>query len=157
MKVDPSLAADIRAFAKSREYGLVFEHNRPEAMRLYGKPVSQGDAVHILAPRGKKEKNENRVAWRVVSVEGDTASLALADDPEKTCEAALDDLVAIAEYDQPIYCGLRETGRVERGDDKPYQMLAGQRFASGLFSFLSGRFARFSGALPGIGYVPLCN
>ena len=111
MKVDPSLAADIRAFAKSREYGLVFEHNRPEAMRLYGKPVSQGDAVHILAPRGKKEKNENRVAWRIVSVEGDTASLALADDPEKTCEAALDDLVAIAEYDQPIYCGARGTRR----------------------------------------------
>lgn len=85
MKVDPSLAADIRAFAKSREYGLVFEHNRPEAMRLYGKPVSQGDVVHILAPRGKKEKDENRIAWRVASVEGDAAHLAMVDDPEKTC------------------------------------------------------------------------
>lgn len=123
MKVDPSLAADIRAFAKSREYGLVFEHNRPEAMRLYGKPVSQGDVVHILAPRGKKEKDENRIAWRVASVEGDAAHLAMVDDPEKTCEAPLDDLVAIAEYDQPIYCGLRETGRVERGGDKPYHVV----------------------------------
>ena len=26
---DAELAADIRAFAKQREFGLVFEHNRP--------------------------------------------------------------------------------------------------------------------------------
>ncbi|MEE1381815.1 MAG: DNA methyltransferase [Collinsella aerofaciens] len=29
----------------------------------------------------------------------------------------------VAEYDQPIYSGLRETGRVERGGDKPYQVV----------------------------------
>lgn len=44
-KVDPVLAADIRAFAAQRNYGLVFEHNRPERMRLYGKPISKGDIV----------------------------------------------------------------------------------------------------------------
>ena len=38
-KYDLGLAADIRAFAKAREFGLVFEHNRPEAMRLYGKKI----------------------------------------------------------------------------------------------------------------------
>lgn len=29
----------------------------------------------------------------------------------------------VAEYDQPIYAGLKETGRVERGGDKPYQVV----------------------------------
>lgn len=42
---DPKLAADIRQFASTRQYGLVFEHNRPERMRLYGKPVTARDVV----------------------------------------------------------------------------------------------------------------
>ena len=29
----------------------------------------------------------------------------------------------VAEYDQPIFAGLKETGRVERGGDKPYQVV----------------------------------
>lgn len=29
----------------------------------------------------------------------------------------------VAEYDQPIYAGLKEAGRVERGGDKPYQVV----------------------------------
>lgn len=29
----------------------------------------------------------------------------------------------VAEYEQPIYAGLKETGRVERGGDKPYQVV----------------------------------
>ena len=31
---DRQLAADIRAFAAQRQFGLVFEHNRPERLRL---------------------------------------------------------------------------------------------------------------------------
>ena len=31
--------------------------------------------------------------------------------------------MSVAEYDQPIYAGLKETGRVERGGDKPYQVV----------------------------------
>lgn len=31
--------------------------------------------------------------------------------------------MAVAEYDQPIYTGLKETGRVECGGDKPYQVV----------------------------------
>lgn len=38
-------------------------------------------------------------------------------------EAGLGDVVAVAEYDQPIYAGLRETGRVERGGDRPYHVV----------------------------------
>lgn len=45
---------------------------------------------------------------------------------ENECEprsVAVDDVVPVAEYDQPIYAGLKETGRVERAGDKPYQVV----------------------------------
>ena len=120
---DAELAADIRAFAKQREFGLVFEHNRPERMRLYSKLVSVGDTVQVMAPRGERETDENGVCWRVESVTGEVAGLVGVDAPGETREVALEDLVAVAEYDEPIYAGLRETGRVERGGDKPYQVV----------------------------------
>lgn len=62
---DDVLAAEIRAFADSRQFGLVFEHNRPERMRLYGKPVSAGDVVQILPERGKQEDAVSKLLWRV--------------------------------------------------------------------------------------------
>ena len=120
---DAELAADIRAFAKQREFGLVFEHNRPERMRLYGKPVSVGDTVQVMAPRGERESDENRTCWKVESVLGGVANLAGIDNPGETCEVPLSDLVSVAEYDDPIFAGLRETGRIERGHDKPYQVV----------------------------------
>ena len=122
-KYDPGLAADIRAFAKAREFGLVFEHNRPEAMRLYGKKISKGDTVHILAPRGKAEKSENKVPWRVTKITGETAHLERTEGAGASCKVDLCDLVAVAAFEEPIYAGLREVGRVERGGDRPYQVV----------------------------------
>ena len=122
-KYDLGLAADIRAFAKAREFGLVFEHNRPEAMRLYGKKISKGDTVHILAPRGKVEKPANKVPWRVARIEGSIAHLKGIEDPESNCDVELSELVAVAAFEEPIYAGLKEVGRVERGGDKPYQVV----------------------------------
>ncbi len=122
-KYDPSLAADIRAFAKAREFGLVFEHNRPEAMRLYGKKISKGDTVHILAPRGKAEKPENRVPWRVAKVSGEMAHLERIGGSGANCDVDLSDLVAVAAFEEPIYAGLKEFGRVERGGKRPYQVV----------------------------------
>ena len=118
-KYDPSLAAEIREFAQSREYGLVFEHNRPERMRLYGKPVKPGDVVQVLPERGKAESAGNKVCWMVESIDDGEASLIMngrgqADSEHRT--ASINDLVAVAEYQQPIYAGLKETGRVGNGD-----------------------------------------
>lgn len=126
---DDVLASEIRAFAASRQFGLVFEHNRPERMRLYGKPVSVGDVVQVLPERGKAEGAASKLLWRVDAIAGTTAELSAyktqsyAENNEEPRSAQLEDLVAVAEYDQPIYAGLRETGRVERGGDKPYQVV----------------------------------
>ena len=126
---DDILAAEIRAFAASRQFGLVFEHNRPERMRLYGKPISVGDVVQVLPERGKTESAESKLLWRVDSVNDDMAELSAykaqdySENDGEPRSAELADLVAVADYDQPIYAGLRETGRVERGGDKPYQVV----------------------------------
>ncbi|WP_419044612.1 site-specific DNA-methyltransferase [Enorma massiliensis] len=126
---DDVLAAEIRSFADARQYGLVFEHNRPERMRLYGKDVVEGDIVQILPQRGKSEDGTSRLLWRVVSIEGGYANLtayrttSYTDNTEDDRTVALSETVAVSEYDQPIYAGLRETGRVERGGDKPYQVV----------------------------------
>lgn len=126
---DPKLAADIRQFASTRQYGLVFEHNRPERMRLYGKPVTARDIVQVLPRRGTAESAENRLLWRISALHDGKADLyayvapdyADNDGEPRTVDVA--DLVAVSEYDQPIYAGFRETGRVEHGGDKPYQVV----------------------------------
>lgn len=126
---DRQLAADIRAFAAQRQFGLVFEHNRPERLRLYGKPIMKGDVVQVLPERGKKEDSNSQLLWLVNTVRGGVADLKPYQSPsydENECEprsVAVNDVVPVAEYDQPIYAGLKETGRVERGGDKPYQVV----------------------------------
>lgn len=126
---DRQLAADIRAFAAQRQFGLVFEHNRPERLRLYGKPVMRGDTVQVLPARGEKENAHSQLLWRVTSLDGQTArltpykSVSYDENDNEDQTVAIKDVVTVAEYDQPIYAGLKETGRVERGGDKPYQVV----------------------------------
>ena len=125
---DPQLGADLdaefRALIKRRSFGLVFERHRPEAVELPGRVATRGDKVRILPPRGSVERG-NRRLWGVTRIErADGAGLAhLVEIGSKTPEqrsVATDDLVVVAEFRDPIYPGLVETGRVERGGDKPY-------------------------------------
>lgn len=126
---DPQLATDIRAFAAKREFGLVFEHNRPERMRLYGKTIGRGDLVQVLPERGHAEDEHSHLLWRVEKVADGVADIVpykdafYEENAEEPCSVGLSEIVAVAEYDQPIYAGLRETGRVERGGDRPYQVV----------------------------------
>ena len=75
---DRQLAADIRAFAAQRQFGLVFEHNRPERLRLYGKPIMKGDVVQVLPERGKKEDSNSQLLWLVNTVRGGCRSKAIS-------------------------------------------------------------------------------
>ena len=60
----------LAAFAAQRQFGLVFEHNRPERLRLYGKPIMEGDVVQVLPERGKKEDSSSQLLWLVNAVRG---------------------------------------------------------------------------------------
>lgn len=125
---DAQLGADlekeITALTKRRSFGLVFERHQPEAVELPGQPVRRTSKVRILPQRGDTVKGDQRL-WRVESldVEGDVRVARLvetnSDTPESTT-AAVDDLVVVAEFEDKIYPGLVETGRVENGGDKPF-------------------------------------
>jgi adenine-specific DNA-methyltransferase len=126
-----ALAADLErevaALSERRSFGLNFERHVPEAVDLPGRKVRKGDKVRILPPRGEKPTKSNDDLWLVVGIDkvAGTASLEAlgrwsAEDDVPTESAALDDLVVVAEFRDPIYPGLVSTGKVERGGDKPF-------------------------------------
>ncbi len=128
-KVDPQLGADleveISALTNRRTFGLVFEQHQPEAVDLPGKPVQRGDKVRVLPPRGEAKTGDQRL-WRVTRVErtdggrlGHLTEMDVVEAPE-TKTVLANDLVVVAEFRDRIYPGLVETGRVERGGDKPF-------------------------------------
>ena len=131
---NPALAADLErevtALSDRRSFGLNFERHVPEAVELPGRKVRRGDKVRILPPRGDVQAKADERLWRVISTDrkANTASLELmqqfvTDDVEievLSCDVALDDLVVVAEFRDPIYPGLVSTGKVERGGDKPF-------------------------------------
>lgn len=127
-KADKQLGDDLEkefaALMKRRTFGLVFEQHQPEAVELPGRAVRRGDKVRVLPPRGEVKQGDQRL-WRVEQIErvdgGRVAHLLELDAEEPQNQAVIvDDLVVVAEFNDRIYPGLVETGRVERGGDKPF-------------------------------------
>jgi len=120
---DPALGADLerefRVLSERLPFGLNFERHRPEAVELPGRPVRRGDKVRVLPVRGSAKPGDQRL-WQVEKIEKQVATLALlvGEEPE-TQAVAVEDLVVVAEFKDTIYPGLVQTGRVERGGDKP--------------------------------------
>jgi len=132
---DSQLAADLRRefeqLRKRRAFGLNFERHVPETVELPGRPVRKGDKVRFLAERGEAPGSVDQRIWQVASIgtEGSgkkakrVAELVRRDSPEADIEKtsrAVDDLIVVAEFRDPIYPGLNSTGKVERGGDKPF-------------------------------------
>ncbi|MEX3565721.1 site-specific DNA-methyltransferase [Micrococcus endophyticus] len=121
------LEAEIVALTKRRSFGLVFEKHQPEAVELPGRAVRRGDKVRVLPPRGEVKQGDQRL-WRVDRIERvDGTRVAHlsefeAEQPEQPEQqsALVEDVVVVAEFRDRIYPGLVETGRVERGGDKPF-------------------------------------
>ena len=119
-----ALKTEFRIYAQRRPFGLNFERHQPENVRLYGRPAHVGDLVNILPPRGTQEGPDNRRAWRITAIaDGRAELLGIGTEEDETTTADVVDLVTLSEFDKPIYPGLKETGRVERGGDKPYQVV----------------------------------
>jgi len=132
---DSQLAADLRRefdqLRKRRAFGLNFERHVPETVELPGRPVRKGDKVRFLAERGRPPGSVEHRIWLVASIvtEGSgkkakrVAELVRRDSPEAELEKAsraVDDLIVVAEFRDPIYPGLRSSGKIERGGDKPF-------------------------------------
>jgi adenine-specific DNA-methyltransferase len=135
---DPALGQELerefKVLSSRRSFGLNFERHRPESVELSGRPVRKGDRVHILPPRGSTAQGDERL-WKVLkleTIEGKkTALVELLDTPETERQpVAVADLIVVAEFKDYIYPGLVSTGKVERGDDKPFQSLTAKTSTS---------------------------
>lgn len=128
---DPRLAADLSAEFKvlsgRRAFGLNFERHQPEAVDLPHRKVRKGDKVRVLPSRGSSEHGDKRL-WRVTAIErvGEELighlSLMGVDEPDLQF-VAVNDLSVVAEFRDPIYPGLRSTGKVECGGEKPFHVV----------------------------------
>ena len=120
-KLNPELARQIQKYVKDHSYGLVFEHNLPEAVRLYKKQPAVGDTVNILAPRGQKETEENSVPWCVKYIDN---GIAYLEHDGEAKDVPLEDICVLVSYRDVIYPGLKEIDRVEHGNpEDPYHMV----------------------------------
>ncbi len=124
---DENLARDIKDYVHGRKYGLVYEASKPEFVRMWKKPVVRGDIVNILPPRGvvedtKNEDDPSEIVYKVISISKGVATLR-NEQTDEIVTASVDDIVALARFDKPIYAGLKEIGRIERGGDKPYHVV----------------------------------
>ncbi|MDK2014425.1 site-specific DNA-methyltransferase [Deinococcus sp. 43] len=124
--LNPQLAADleaeVRTLTQRRTFGLVFEPHQPEAVQLPHHPVRRGNKVRVLPARGETKRGDQRL-WRVQSIHRATKLASIieldAEEPE-TKQVPIENLVVVAEFQDTIFPGLKETGRVERGGDKPF-------------------------------------
>lgn len=124
---DENLARDIKDYVHGRKYGLVYEASKPEFVRMWKKPVVRGDIVNILLPRGimedtNSDNDPSEIIYKVTAISDGVATLR-NEQTDEIVTASVDDIVALARFDKPIYAGLRETGRIERGGDKPYHVV----------------------------------
>jgi adenine-specific DNA-methyltransferase len=125
---DPVLRRDIllqvaRLRAK-RTFGLVFESHLPERVRLPEHPLRAGiSVVYKDAPDSPIFEilaiNKNIATFRKIRhSDGSSLSTAqaakIADDKSK-----IDNLVAISDFEDNVFPGLRQLASVERGGDKP--------------------------------------
>lgn len=128
---DRQLAADLKremeALSARRAFGLNFERHIPEVVQLPNRPVRRGDKVRFLPERSEKPSNVDRRLWRVGRIrqtdEGRVADLVSTQTPEAeqhSASRAVEDLVVVAEFRDPIYPGLLSTGKVERSGDRPF-------------------------------------
>lgn len=121
---DPALANDLRraimTVTSDREFGLVYNHHLPETVELPGRVVRVRDKVRI-------KNTADRRRWRVTSVRrvkgGRVAELMSADADALEDTQPLANLVVIADFRDPIYPGLKSTGRVDDGGDKPHHVV----------------------------------
>ncbi|MCZ7629546.1 MAG: hypothetical protein M5U19_11055 [Microthrixaceae bacterium] len=114
---DPALRADLRRqfdlLRTKRSFGLVFESHLPERVRLPSHPVRRGTSVAF--------RDGDDRTWTVDAVHGTTVRIVRGDeDPQ---EVAVDAVVVVAEFGEPIYPGMRHLGSVHRGGDKPAHVL----------------------------------
>ncbi|MBG6100757.1 adenine-specific DNA-methyltransferase [Micromonospora vinacea] len=126
-----ALQAEIRKLAGNRQLGLVFNEHKPESVLLYGQTrVRKGDKVQVMADGSRdRTRVDDTGIWRVAAISGDTATLVHKADPAQLRQVPRERCVVTREFGDPVFPGLRSTGKVERGGDKTYHtVINGENF-----------------------------
>jgi adenine-specific DNA-methyltransferase len=129
---DPALRADLQAqidrLKQRRSFGLVFEQHIPERVRLPQHPIRMGSQV-------VSRDEDDSPTYEVVAIEDGLATLVLTRDANGAYvprgehpvgereRMALDSLVVITDFGEPVLPGFRYLGAAERGGDKPYHVV----------------------------------
>ncbi len=123
-KIDRAIAKDlrgeIRKITDARDFGLVFAHHVPETVDLPGRQVRTNDKVRV-------RNDVDTAPWVTANVKrgknGRQALLVRRGAESAECTKPVADLVVVADFRDPLYPGLRQLGRIERGGDKPFQVV----------------------------------
>lgn len=110
---DPALRArlteEINRVTQNKKFGLVFEEHMPEYTPLYGIRIKRGSTV-------AKKANRINDTFTVIAIEGDVA-VCLNKATRESEQIALSDLVAVAEFGDPIFPCLQPIDKVENAPD----------------------------------------
>ena len=129
---DPALRADLRSqidrLKQRRSFGLVFEQHIPERVRLPQHPIRVGSQV-------VSRDDEDSPTFEVIAIDDGVATLVQARDADGAYvqrsehglggqeRAALDSLVVMSDFGEPVLPGFRHLGSIERGGDKPHHVV----------------------------------
>ena len=103
------IAKEVDRLSKQKKFGLVFEEHLPECTPLYDIPVKAGALV-------AKKAGEVNDVYKVLCIDDNTAQ-CLHRESKETAEIALDDLVTVAEFGEPIYPYLKPIDTVCNAPD----------------------------------------
>lgn len=110
---DPTLRqqilAEVNKLSKQKKFGLVFEEHLPECTPLYDVEIRQGSKVAL-------KTGQVSDIYTVRAIDGGKALCEHRTDHAET-EIALDELVAVAEFGEPIYPYLKPIDKVCNAPD----------------------------------------
>ena len=119
---NPAVAKVLKNNLQTRSFGLVFERNIPDAVRLWSKDVEIGDKVHLLPPRGQVDTSENFKVYTVKKKKAGNVDLVSEDNNTVTVD--INDVVSVVSYGDRIFPGLKKIAEVKNGKDgDPYHLL----------------------------------
>lgn len=103
------IAAEVGKMAKQKKFGLVFEEHLPECTPLWDIPVKTGHKVALKAGHVND-------FYTVLKIE-DGVATCLNKDKSATAKYAVDELVSVAEFGEPIYPYLKPIDTVCNAPD----------------------------------------
>jgi len=117
---DPALQArlkeEVARITKDKKFGLVFEEHLPELTPIFNAKIQIGNLVSL-------RKGPLTDTWRILHITGDRA---ICYDPlrDEQADIALDDLVVVRRFGEPIFPALIPMEQVQNGPaDTPWHTL----------------------------------